>query len=57
MIYLSTIIVGVLVLIAVSVLWASGIDEMKQKHPTYHGEDWMKDWKDKDDDANQTENE
>ena len=37
----------------VSIFWVRGIDNMKQNHPGYKGEDWLN-W---DDDKNHTEGE
>ena len=44
------IVLGAIVLIIISVLWAEGIDYMKENHPDYKGEDFfgeeeeLKDW-------------
>jgi hypothetical protein len=44
------IVLGTIVLIIISVLWAEGIDYMKENHPDYKGEDFfgeeeeLKDW-------------
>jgi hypothetical protein len=36
-----------LVTVAISWLWVSGIDNMKEKHPDYKGHDFL-DWNDDD---------
>ena len=43
---------AIAILLSLAWLWAGGIDYMKENHPDYKGEDWLK-WDKDEEDKNQ----